>query len=88
VIADFIDTGIADINRVPGKVTDQDWWVKLPGIFPPLVWGIILSVVVLIGYGINVAIGINVGDPWLQGVTTGVALVTYLIVLWLVVTRV
>lgn len=88
VIADFVETGEVDLGAIPGTAKAQNLFVKSAGIFPPIVWGVIASFIMWIGYRIKMAVDANVGDPWSQGLATGLAFAAYALLLWMVLTRV
>ncbi|MCG8291258.1 alpha/beta fold hydrolase [Pseudomonas entomophila] len=86
-IAKFVLTGEVDTQRLPNAVHRKNAFIDLLGRMPPLVWGGIGLVMYLIWEGIELLIHTSVIDPETRGLVTGLALSSYLLTLWLVVTR-
>lgn len=86
-IATFVNEGT--VRPVGGgKIAPaRSLWVTLLGRFPPLVWAGIAVVAWLIWCAIAQLI-ISVAPPGSQDFATGFGLATYLMVLWLLITRV
>lgn len=88
VIANFIVTGRAQVDEVPGRVRPRVHCVELFGRFPVVVWAIIAFFVWGIWWGIKFLLCAVIADPTFLAFATGFAMASYLLVLWLVVTRV
>jgi len=88
-IAEFVVTGRVNLQAIPGRVGERSEVIALLGLFPPLVWLVILALAGCLWLGITSLIGVlTPNDPWLNGFSTGVAAALYLSLLWLVLTRV
>lgn len=87
VIAEFIITGKPG-TTMPSKKETQSPWVVVFGLFPPFIWAAILLVGYGIWLGIMCAISAAINDPSFEAQATGFALASYLLFLWLVLTRI
>ncbi|PUA28441.1 MAG: hypothetical protein B0W54_18530 [Cellvibrio sp. 79] len=88
VIADFVLTGNAEATNISAICNNQNACVKSFGSFPPIVWAIIAGLVYAVWKGIEWLICATGADPVSQAFIEGVALTVYVLLLWLVVTRV
>lgn len=88
VIADFTLTGNPPPEPLPGTETRPHRWVRWPGVFPPLVW-LALGVLLMAGWwGMQaLAAALPLTSELARGAARGVAAATYLLLLWLVITR-
>ncbi|MDF9616315.1 alpha/beta hydrolase [Pseudomonas entomophila] len=86
-IAAFVLTGEIDVKLLPNATHQQNPIISLFGRMPPLVWGAIGLFMYLAWEGIELLIHRNVIDPETRGLITGLALGSYLVMLWLVMTR-
>lgn len=87
IIADFVVAGHTDVNQLPGRNPSRARWVELLGRFPLIVWLLILGVVCLIGWGAKSLIGAVIDDASLRAFLTGFAAAAYLLIIWLLATR-
>lgn len=88
VIAGFVVDGRVDMDEIQPVPRRQNVWVKALGLFPPLVWLVLIAAAYALWLGIAFAIGLLGMAPSAQAFATGFSLALYLLLLWLVVTRV
>lgn len=88
VIAGFVVDGRVDMDEIQPMPRRQNVWVKALGLFPPLVWLVLIAAAYALWLGIAFAIGLLGMAPSAQAFATGFSLALYLLLLWLVVTRV
>lgn len=88
VIADFTLTGNPPPQPLPGTKPQPDRWVRWPGLFPPLVWLALLLLLVAGWWGMQtLAMALPLAGDLARGAARGAAAALYLLLLWLVVTR-
>ncbi|ALN60965.1 hypothetical protein GLA29479_77 [Lysobacter antibioticus] len=88
VIAGFVVDGRVDMDEIQPVPRRQDVWVKALGLFPPLVWLALIAAAYFLWQGIAAAICLLGMAPATQAFVTGFSFALYLLLLWLVVTRV
>lgn len=87
-IAQYVITGghgNAQLQKIIGK---RSRFVRSLGSFPLLVWLAILVILAAIWCLIAMGLSSAIGQPWMEGFATGVALVLFLGCIWLAVTRI
>ncbi|NJO23493.1 MAG: alpha/beta hydrolase [Sphingomonadales bacterium] len=88
-IANFIVNDPSDAKpALPRPRKWRNWIVLLLGLFPPLIWLALAALLVAVWLGLYRAIAALVTDPSWTSFFVGISLTVYLLLLWLVVTRV
>ncbi|WP_433861442.1 alpha/beta hydrolase [Pseudomonas thivervalensis] len=85
-IARFVIDGRIDMDKVPNQANEQHMLVKLIGRAPPLIWGAILVLLCAI-WAVILCICNAIPEAEARGLAKGFALSGYLLLLWLVLTR-
>lgn len=88
VIADFTLTGQPPPDPLPRSDRLPRAWVRLPGVWPPMVWVLLLALLVA-GWlgGQALAMALPLGSETARGAARGVAGAVYLWLVWLAITR-
>lgn len=88
VIADFILTGNPPPQPLPGTEPRPHLWVRWPGVFPPLVW-LALAFLLMTGWwGMQALVAaLPLASEVAVAAVRGAAAALYLLLLWLVITR-
>lgn len=88
VIADFTLTGQPPPQPLPGTESRPHLWVRWPGVFPPLVWVVLALPLVAGWWGMQaLATALPLTGELAKGGARGAAAALYLLLLWLVITR-
>lgn len=87
VIADFVVTGKADVGSLKAIEKKHTFWVGAFGWFPAIIWGIIIAVLFGGWKLVELSVGGLVADAATRGFVTGAATVGYVLLIWLLVTR-
>lgn len=88
VIAGYVVDGRVDMDEIQPVPRRQNRLVKLLGRCPPLVWLALIASTYALWQGIALAIGLLGLAPSTQAFVAGFSFALYLLLLWLVVTRV
>jgi pimeloyl-ACP methyl ester carboxylesterase len=91
MIADFVITGEANTEKFPCKGTPStrgERFVQYLGRFPPIAWLMAGLIVYVIWLLVKYLVGIAIADPVSQAYVTGFAAAVYLLILWLLLTRI
>ncbi|MGO1001976.1 hypothetical protein [Lysobacter sp. CA196] len=88
VIAGFIVDGRVEMDEIQPVPRRQNPLVKALGLCPPLVWLVLIAAAYFVWQGIALAICLFGMAPATQAFVTGFSFALYLLLLWLVVTRV
>jgi pimeloyl-ACP methyl ester carboxylesterase len=86
-IADFVGTGQVSFTQVERVQAKRSIWIALLGRFPPLVWAGIAALAWVLWQGLAYLVGLAFSGP-AQEFAKGFTLAAYLLILWLLITRV
>lgn len=88
-IADFVVNDPADTKPALARPRRwRNWIVTLLGLFPPLIWLALAAGLVMVWLFLDAFIMDLVVDPGWASFLLGISLVIYLLLLWLVITRI
>ena len=94
-IADFVIKGEVNLQLLKEQLREKRalaehraGWVVIPGLFPPLVWVVIVGIAWWIWQQVSGAIDSGITGKETAAFVEGIALSAYLLLLWLVLTRV
>lgn len=87
-IADFVVDGKINIGTAAVLEKRREFLVAFLGRFPLLVWAGLLLFAYVIWQGIEMSLGLLFPDPGTRSFALGAGFVTYMLLLWLIVTRV